>query len=202
MHSSSNRKSETGKKDENRGLIYGAHKSPLVYASKHQNPSQSKPLQIYGRKTWKKYNQVYHSYLTLLKIRRSCALLTKNVTNAALNTIVQLASLVRGVAGTKAAQDEEHGDNNAAEDHELAKRRASLSEFGPLHATRAESLLKLLSTELVVDKTTECDAVTESLEKGDGIAEEEHGGENEKDVLENTREGKDKGRGLANLRVC
>jgi hypothetical protein len=90
-------------KVENRGLIHGAHKSPLVYASKHQNPSQSKPLQIYGRKTWKKYNQVYHSYLTLLKIRRSRALLTKNVTNAALNTIVQLASLVRGVAGTKAA---------------------------------------------------------------------------------------------------
>lgn len=152
-----------------------------------------KPLQIYGRKTWKKCNQVYHSYLTLLKIRRSCALLTKNVTNAALNTIVQLASLVRGVARTKTAQDEEHGHNNGAEDHQLAKRRTGLAELGPLHTTCAESLLKLLPTELVVDKTTERDAVAESLEKGDGIAEEKHGGENEKDVLEHTGEGKDEG---------
>ena len=145
---------------------------------------------------------MYRLYLTLLKTWRSCALLAQNVTNAALNTIVQLASLVRGVTGTKTAQDEEHGDNNGAEDHQLAKRRAGLTELSPLHATSAEGLLKLLSTELVVNETTEGNAVSESLKQGDGIAEKEHGGENEKDVLENTREGKDKGRGLANLRVC
>lgn len=121
--------------------------------------------------------------------------------NAALDTVVKLASLVRGVAGTKAAEDQEHRDDDAAEDHQLAERGASLTELRPLHAACAESLLQLLSTELVVDKTTERDAVTESLEQGDGIAEEEHGCENEENVLEDARESKDQRRGLANLHV-
>ena len=44
------------------------------------------------------------------------ALLAENVANAVLDTIVELASLVRGVARTKTAQDKEHCGFAAAED--------------------------------------------------------------------------------------
>jgi hypothetical protein len=135
----------------------------------------------------------------LLEARDLCALLAENVTNAALHTVVELAGLLRGVAGTKAAEDHEHRGNDTSEDKQLAGSGALLTELGPLHATSANSLLQLLTTKLVVDKTTERDAVAKSLEKSDRVAEQEHRCENEEDILEDTGQSEDKGRSFANL---
>lgn len=113
--------------------------------------------------------------------------------NAALDTVVEFSGLIRGVARTKTAKDHEHRGNDTGEDNQLAESGAVLAKLGPLHATGADSLLQLLTTELVVDKTAERNAVTESLEKGDGVAEEEHRCENEENILEDTGESEDEG---------
>jgi hypothetical protein len=139
------------------------------------------------------------SSTSLLCARDLCALLAEDVTNAALDTVVELAGLLRGVAGTKAAEDHEHGSNDTSEDNQLAGGGAVLAKLGPLHSTSADSLLQLLTTKLVVDKTAERNAVAESLEKSDGVAEQEHRCENEENVLEDTGQSEDEGRSLANL---
>jgi hypothetical protein len=77
-----------------------------------------------------------------------------------------------------------------------------VAELLPLHAALAKILLQLFSAELVVDETAQRDGVTESLERRDGILEEEHGRKDEKDVLEYTGEGKYERGGLANLNMC
>lgn len=122
--------------------------------------------------------------------------------NATLDTVVEFSSLIRVVARTKAAKDHEHRGDDTGEDNQLAESGAVLAKLGPLHSTSADSLLQLLTTKLVVDKTAERNAVTESLEKGDGVAEEEHRCENEENILEDTGESEDEGRSLANLRFC
>ena len=133
---------------------------------------------------------------------RSRALLAENVADAALDAVVKLACLVRGVTGTKTAQDEEHRDDDTTEDNDLTEGGAGLAELCPLHAASAEGLLHFLTAELVVDEATERNAVTKSLEKGDGVTEKEHGRKDEEDVLQNTGKGEDEGRGLANLHHC
>ncbi len=47
---------------------------------------------------------------------------------------------------------------------------------------------KLTLVRLEGDKTGEGDAVADKLETSDGVAEEEHGAEDEEDVLDDTRE--------------
>jgi len=111
------------------------------------------------------------SSTSLLGVRDSCALLAEDVPNTALDAVVELAGLLRGIARTKAAEDHEHRGNDTGEDNQLAGSGAVLAKLGPLHATSADSLLQLLATKLVVDETTERNAVAKSLEKGDGVAE-------------------------------
>lgn len=57
--------------------------------------------------------------------------------------------------------------------------------------------LDLLGAELVVAETSEGDRVAKVLLEGDGVHEDDEGGDDEEDVLEDTRHGEDNGRGLA-----
>lgn len=74
-----------------------------------------------------------------------------------------------------------------------------LSHGGEREARIDKGGLDLLGTELVVAKTGEGDRVTEVLLEGDGVHEDDKGGDDEKNVLEDTGHGKDNGRSLANL---
>jgi hypothetical protein len=114
------------------------------------------------------------------------------------NTAVGLGSLVRGVAGSKRAENHEHGHDDCGQNHQLAENRAGVAKLLPLHAALSQVFLQLLRTQLVVDETSERNGVAECLKRGDRILEEEHGGEDEEDVLEYTRKGQDEGRSLAN----
>jgi hypothetical protein len=104
-----------------------------------------------------------------------------------------------GKLGCQTNENHEHGDHNKTKDDQLASSRASLAKFGPLHATLTQVLPQLISTELVKDETHKSNAVAESLEECNRVAEKEHRREDEEDVLEHAGEGKNKGRGLANL---
>lgn len=55
----------------------------------------------------------------------------------------------------------------------------------------------LLSSELVVGKTSEGNTVTEVLLASNRVAENDHGGNNEQDILQDTAHGQDDGRSLA-----
>lgn len=64
-----------------------------------------------------------------------------------------------------------------------------------------EEVANSLSTKLVVDKTHKGDTVSESLEGGNGIVEDDHGGNNEEDILEDTGESENESGCFSNLIV-
>lgn len=124
------------------------------------------------------------------------------IANELANAVVDLTRGIGGITGAKRSEDHEEGHDDGTEDHHFAENGAGVAEFRPLHAALAEVLLKLLSSELVENETPKGNAVAESLEECDRILEQEHGGEDKENILENTREGKDERRGLADLRIC
>lgn len=115
----------------------------------------------------------------------------------------QLLGILLGVVAwecaTKTAKKDDSGDEDDGESEELPHDGAPVAVVGPLPRTLRSVLLELVGTELVVDETAERNAVTEELERRDGVAEDEHGSENKEDILEHTREGEHERRGLANL---
>lgn len=99
----------------------------------------------------------------------------------------------------KTAEEEEKDEKDKAKSDELAHDGSAVAVVGPRALSLSHVFLELLSTELVVDKATEGDRVTEELKRGDWVVENGHGSQNEQDILENTREGEDERRGLADL---
>jgi len=101
----------------------------------------------------------------------------------------QLLVRVRGVlsgdgtGGTDAAEKEDDGDKNETNDDQLACSRATGTVVGPSALCGAQVFLDLFSSKLVVDEATERNAVSEELERRDGVAEDHHGCNDEKDVL-------------------
>lgn len=94
---------------------------------------------------------------------------------------------------------EEDGSKNHEAHSTLGTSGMVLSHGRQREARIDKGGLDLLGTELVVAETGEGDRVAEVLLEGDGVHEDDKGGDDEKDVLENTGHGKDNGRGLANL---
>ena len=78
-------------------------------------------------------------------------------------------------SGGKTSKNQKHSSQGCSKDDQLASSRAVLAKLGPHHTSLAEVLPQLVSTEFVVNQASEGNSVAESLEKGDGIAEEEHG---------------------------
>lgn len=94
-------------------------------------------------------------------------------------------------------------EENSSEYHEanstLGTSGVVLSHGRQREARIDKGGLDLLGAELVVAETSEGDGVAEVLLEGDGVHEDDKGGDDEKDVLEDTRHGKDNGRSLADL---
>lgn len=95
-------------------------------------------------------------------------------------------------------------EEDAAKDYEahssLRTSRMVLSHSRKREARINEGGLELLSAELVIAETTEGNRVAKVLLKGDRVQENDEGGDDQKNVLEDTRHGKDNGGSLANLR--
>lgn len=105
----------------------------------------------------------------------------------------------RGVAGGHGANKEEEDQSRGSKNNKLALGRAGLAVLSPGAACRGGVLAHLVSTQLVPDETEQSDRVTKELKGGDGGVPDHHGGNDQEDILEDTAEGHDQGRGLANL---
>lgn len=123
--------------------------------------------------------------------------LTQEARHLVLGVLVVLGSEAR----SEAAEQDENDEDDEAEDNKLAQSRVAGAVLSPGAAALTKVLLELVRTELVVDKTAESNAVAERLETGNGVLEDDHGGEDEQDILQHTGEGENKGRGLADLWV-
>lgn len=115
------------------------------------------------------------------------------------NLVVKFARGFGGESRSQPTQKHKHGKQEHTEDDDLAHSWAVVAKLGPRQTTLAQVLSDLVSTELVVDETSKGNAVAESLEKSNWVAEEKHGGKDQDDILEHTREGEDERGGLADL---
>lgn len=86
----------------------------------------------------------------------------------------------RAAEGT---EDKEDGGEGNAENDKLPEGWVTDTIIGPGAATVASVLLELVGTELVIDETAKSDGVTEELKRGNGVAEDEHGGDDEENIL-------------------
>lgn len=100
-----------------------------------------------------------------------------------------------GQATKEKCNSEEDHDKNA----DLAQNRLARTKLGPVARSLTSVALDLVVAELVVDHATESDRVAKELQGSDRSAPDHHGGGNEHDILEDTAEGQDDGRSLANL---
>lgn len=93
--------------------------------------------------------------------------------------------------GSKASKNQEKSHKDSAEDDQLSHDGTTGAKIGPHHATLSDIFLELVCTKLVINESSKSNAVAKSLEKSHWVTEEEHGSEDEKDVLEHTRQSKD-----------
>lgn len=146
-------------------------------------------------------NVTIHSIRSPLWVRRQSARrdLNSGNTHLARSLAHELVGSLRSIGGSKPAEEEEEREDHENDDGNLAQDRSGVAKLGPLAATLSGIVPDLLVAELVVDHATQSDAVAEELETRDLGAPDEHGGGNQHDVLEDSAEGEDKGRGLADL---
>lgn len=109
---------------------------------------------------------------------------------------VILGAVARGKTSEKGKDDEASEDD----DGELAENGLASTKLGPLSVGLSDVTLDLLIAELVVDHATQSNGVAEELDTSDLSTPDDHGGDNEQDILQDTAEGQDDGGGLANLR--
>jgi hypothetical protein len=142
-----------------------------------------------------------HDAISLLKASTAQRLVgvTTSKASQVLHLVHSSLRVLRGHVWEKAAHDNEDEEERNAEDDKLGHGRVSDAVVGPLFAESTKVFLELVGSELVVDETAESDAVAEELERGDGVTEDEHGGEDEEDVLEDSGQGVDDGVCLSEL---
>lgn len=116
-------------------------------------------------------------------------------TEDALEAVDRLRSVARG----HRSEEQEEKEDDSANDDALALSRVIGTVLGPRAVGLAGVVLDLVTTELVVDQTHQGNRVTEELETGDGSVPEHHRGGDQEDILEDTAQGHDQGRSLANL---
>lgn len=129
---------------------------------------------------------------------KGASALAQETTHLVLGVLVVLGSEAR----SKTTEQHENNEDDEAENDELADSGVARAVFSPSTATLTKVLLELIGTELVVDETTEGNAVTKGLETRDGVLEDHHRGENEQDILQHTGKREDQGGGLADLWDC
>ena len=113
--------------------------------------------------------------------------------------LVDVRGRVDPASGGKASQQCEDGEEGKDNDGDAAEHRLAVAKVGPLTPGLTRVALDRLKSELVVDHAAERNAVAEELQGGDLGAPDDHGGDDEHDVFENTAEGEHEGGGLANL---
>jgi hypothetical protein len=99
------------------------------------------------------------------------------------------------------AEEEEENEEHTTKDDELSESGVSGAVLGPGATSTTSVFLESIGSELVVDETAKSDRVTEELKRCNGVAEDEHRGNDEENVLENTAKRKNEGGGSANLEV-
>ena len=104
--------------------------------------------------------------------------------------------------GATAVENEQNESARHTDEDGLGAGRVAAVVLTNLEAHIGSKTLALLSTELVVHQTSQGNGVTEELLGSDGVAENEHGGTDKEDILEDTSHGQDNSRSLANLLVC
>ena len=109
------------------------------------------------------------------------------------------ANTVGSVVGAQRADEKEEEEDSGTDDHKAALGRLVITVFSPSAASTRGVLAHLVATKLVPDQTSESNGVTKELLVGDRVVEEHDGGSNQEDILEDTAEGHDERRGLANL---
>lgn len=111
------------------------------------------------------------------------------------------ASLVGdlGGGGSASVQDKQDDGQSSTGHDTLSLSRVGAAVLANLEANISGERVDLLSTELVVDETSQGDGVTEELLGGDGVTEDHHGGTDQENILEDTGHGEDNSGGLANL---
>lgn len=126
------------------------------------------------------------------------ALLGTRLAQMACNRVRQLARVIgiRGSHGSEQREEDEDGEDN---DGKLAQNRLASTKLCPLSASLAHVALELIVTKLVVDHASQSNGVTEELQRSDRRTPNHHRGSNEHDVLEDTAQGEDDSRSLANL---
>lgn len=104
-----------------------------------------------------------------------------------------------GDGAAEAAQNEEDDKQNGSENDNLSEGGVTNTVVGPCAAASTSIFLERVGTELVVDQTTKSDRVAEELEGGHRVTEDEHRGNDEKDILQHAGKSEDEGGSLANL---
>lgn len=111
--------------------------------------------------------------------RSESTFLAEKLTNLGLQLLVSL----RGECWGETSKDNEEGNENGAKDNELAGNGLASAEISPHHAALANVLLERFRAKFVVDQTAQSNTVAESLEERHWVAEEEHGREDQENVL-------------------
>ena len=104
----------------------------------------------------------------------------------------------RSVVRSETTEQSEDNKDGEEDDRDATENGAAVAKVGPLAASLAGVALDGLSAKLVVNHATESDAVAEELGEGNLAAVDDHGSNDEQNVLEDTAEGEDERRGLAN----
>lgn len=97
----------------------------------------------------------------------------------------------------KATEKEEEDDQDDTENNQLAHGWVTDTIVGPHVSTLLSISLEDIRSKLVVDKTTESNAVTKELKWGNDGTPDHHGGGDQKDILQHTAKSKDEGGSLA-----
>lgn len=104
-----------------------------------------------------------------------------------------------GGSGGGATAVQEQQDENArhTDGDGLGAGRVGAVVLADVQAHVGDHVVALLSTELVVHQASQGNGVTEELLASDGVEEDDHGGSDKEDILEDTGHGQDNGGGLA-----
>lgn len=100
--------------------------------------------------------------------------------------------------GAEGAEKQEENEEHTTKDNELFEGGVSDTIIGPGATSTTSVFLKGIGSKLVVDETTKGDRVTEELERCNGVAEDEHRGNNKKNILKDTAKRENERGGSAN----
>lgn len=120
---------------------------------------------------------------------------SSGTTEVTLNTAIAVV----GVVGSQRADEEEEHENSSTKHNKTALGRLGVAILSPGTASTSSVLAHFIAAELVPDKTSQRDGVTEELESSDRGLPDEHRGGNQEDILEHTAQGHHERGSLANL---